>query len=339
MKKFIITILGITLFIAKSYAQYPENESGTYQDLLTPAYYSTPIGGAFRVEINKFVYYARIEPFRHPLEDSFGVIPSYSIPSNGTFSAGKGPGNTGEHHKANDMHVGSNDTNVTMYAAIDGYVNTYYSALKYRDYLSITKDIKDSSNNILGKMVVIYGHLELILDSLDGLLLNGQYVNQGDVVSKHLYSGTVGGPHLHFEIRYYRAPDFGTEDYYGFIGANLTDPSAGIWTYGLWDPNVGYGFAQLENHLSTTTVNVEETVLTDDINILPNPSSGIFNIDLGEKEKLVSYTVFSMDGRIVLEGKTIDNKVLVDMRDESEGVYFLKISDDSKITTYKIIKQ
>ncbi len=226
---------------------YENNESGLYQDFLTPYYYSSN-NESFRTEINKFIHFARLTEFQHPIEDSVAQMPSYSI--NRGFGDGIGPGGTAQHHPAIDLHIENGDTNVVMYAAYDGYIHTVRDAAKYRDYLSITKDIKDSLDNTIGKIVTIYGHIDLNLDSLDNRLLNGQFVNQGDIVSRHLYSGTLGGPHLHFEIRYYRPSNVGNEEYYGWSGGSITytEPSAGSWSYGYWDPNTGYGFANPKNH-------------------------------------------------------------------------------------------
>lgn len=47
-------------------------------------------------------------------------------------------------------------------------IRTYRNDSKYRDHLSITKDVYSSLENQFGKMVVVYGHHDLILDSLDG---------------------------------------------------------------------------------------------------------------------------------------------------------------------------
>ena len=88
-------------------------------------------------------------------------------------------------------------------------------APKYRQYLAITKDIVDGDGFLLGKLVTLYAHLDLDLDEADELLMNGQSVAPGDLISTHFYAGTVGGPHLHFEARYYRSNDIGNESYYG----------------------------------------------------------------------------------------------------------------------------
>ena len=259
MKNIIITLCGLFIFTSISYSQtkYPNNEDGPFEDMLTPQYYLSASGDTFREKANEFAYFARIGPFHHPLEDLTGQIPQFSIPPMGEFGAGKGPTGTEQHHAAMDLHVENRKTNVTMYAAHDGYVAVYRDAPKYRHYLSITKNINDSTGTIIGKMVALYAYIDLDLDAADTILLDGQYVTKGAVVSKYLYSGTVGGPHLHFEIRYYRPGDVGDEDFYGFVGpagsSTLTELSAGSWFYGYWNPNIGYGFANPENHLQSIT--------------------------------------------------------------------------------------
>ena len=233
-------------------SDYPNNEDGIYQDILTPLYYNSNENDSFRNDVNKFIYYVRQEQFQHLLEDESGQIPQYTVPSSGKFGVGKGPNGTSEHHPADDLHVGNSETNVNIYAVHDGYVTTFRDAPKYRHYLSITKDITDDNGQLIGRMVTLYAHIDLDLDEVNSLIMNEQYVSKGDIVSKHLYSGTMGGPHLHFEICYYRPEDTGTETFYGFVGmdgiSELTEPSSGNWLYGYWNPDVGYGFGNPKNH-------------------------------------------------------------------------------------------
>ena len=96
-------------------------------------------------------------------------------------------------------------------------------------------------------------HVNQVFLEADGLPLDGKTVHKGEVISRHLYAGTMGGPHLHFEIRYYRPHDKDDETYYGarFPGvknSDLTEPSTGPWSYGYWNPGIGYGFANPRNH-------------------------------------------------------------------------------------------
>ncbi|MGJ8640302.1 MAG: hypothetical protein ACSHYA_13015 [Opitutaceae bacterium] len=221
---------------------YPDQGAKADQDFLTPDYYLASIDDPFRVQLNRFLYYAQSEPYHHPLENGSGVIPSFTIPAPGVFGAGKGPTGTSQHHTAADLHVGNSQTDVLMYAAHGGYVQTYKEVSPYRDYLSISKPVIASNGELLGMLVTLYAHIDLDLDQLD---LDGQYIQKGALVSEHLYSDTAGGPHLHFEIRYYRANELGTEDFYGFVGPSgstvLTQASAGPWSYGFWAPRIGYG--------------------------------------------------------------------------------------------------
>ena len=340
MKNTIVLICGIALFATTFHAQtYPENDSGAFQDLLTPAYYGTPIGGAFRNEINKFVYHARQEPFQHPLEDSLGVAPTFLIPAAGSFSAGKGPTGTESHHKANDMHIVPSLTDVTLYASISGNATTFRNAPIYGDYLAITTDIKDSANTVLGKMVVIYGHIDLNLDSLDGLSLDGLYLNKGEIVSNHLHAATPGGPHLHYEIRYYRPGDMGTETYFGFLGGGLTVPSAGIWTYGSWNPSFGYGFAQLENHLPSTITTVAEPIVNSSMEVYPNPSTETVTLKMTRDVEVQNISMYNSNGQLIqIEISSSTNTI--DISTLHSGVYYLEVFDkmNNRYTT-KIIKE
>jgi len=292
MYKTIIIILGLTLISTKSFSQtYSNNEDGQYEDMLTPAYYLAPNGDNFRNGINMFVHFARTEPFQHPLEDSVGHLPLFTI--NRGFCDGIGPGGTAQHHPAIDLHLENGNTQVNMYAAHEGQVETYRDAKKYRHYLSIAKNIEDSIGNVIGKMVTLYAHIDLDLDSADNLILDGEFVNKGDIISKHLYSGTLGGPHLHFEIRFYRPTDGGDEEYYGWSGGNpdFTEPSTGSWSYGYWGPNIGYGFANPENHLSDSALGIISNGFEQEISFYPNPTKDIVTIELTQEYQKLCYSM------------------------------------------------
>ena len=239
----------LTFFAAN---QYPENEAGIYEDMLTPEYYHAEKGTSFRNQINAFVFFARQIPFQHPLSDLSGNIPEHHTPFWGKFGAGKGPTRTEQHHPAKDIHVGKRETKVNLYAAHEGVVHIFRDAPKYRHYLSITKSVTNDKDSLLGKIVSIYAHLDLDLDSAQHINLEGKTVKKGELISKNLYAKTVGGPHLHFEIRYYRNTDTGDEEFYGFKGMPGTkafwQKSAGSWTFGVWNPDVAYGYANPDNY-------------------------------------------------------------------------------------------
>lgn len=333
------------LSIAHSQTIYPNNEDGEFEDMLTPQYYLSANGEPFRVEVNKFVHFSRELPFQHPLDDGTGQLPQYSIPTKGEFGAGKGPGDTAEYHPAIDLHVGNNETNVTMYAAHDGLVAVYKDAQMYRHYLSITRDIEDDSGNILGKMVTLYAHIDLDLDSADNIILDGQYINQGDIVSKHLYSGTVGGPHLHFEIRYYRPGDMGTETFYGFSptggGAYLSQPSAGSWSYGYWHASFGYGYANPENHL-LASAGINESSPDYVINVFPNPVSNFLTIDFPIPLSRIIISIYSIHGQLMEQNEYSSiSQINCDLSRYPSGFYLIQITENENRVKrfFKIIKE
>jgi murein DD-endopeptidase MepM/ murein hydrolase activator NlpD len=347
MVKIIVIICELTLSLQALYAQirFPAAESGYPEDMLTPEYYLAEEDAPLRKEINTFIFFCQAEPFQHPLENPTGEIPSYSTPPNGEFGAGKGPTGTSQHHAAIDLHVGNRDTLVQMYAAHEGLVRVYRDAPKYRHYLSITKNITDSAGNMIGKMVTLYAHLNLELDSADNLILDGEYINQGDLVSGHLYSGTVGGPHLHFEIRYYRPGDDGNEEFYGVKGFGnntLTIPSAGSWSYGFWNPDVGYGFGHPEEYInkSSTTEAIKEFGPT--VRTYPNPTEDFVTVELDNIYSTLSCSIFNLCGQL-LDEKTIisSSSVKVNLTDYSPGTYLIQLTDNmgNDKAYFKVIRE
>lgn len=244
--KSILTLVFILNLQLPSFSQEPA-------DFLTPDYYSSEENSAFKKEIDRFIFFARKIPFQHPLQDSEGNMPEFFTPGFGTFGAGKGPTRSQQHHPAIDFKVERGQTKVNIFAAHDGIVQVFRNAPKYRNYISITCDVKDDSGCVLGKMVSIYGHVDLDLDSNQNILPGGKKVKKGELISSNLWSGTRGGPHLHFEIRYYRANETGTEEFYGFKkpGGEFTQASAGAWKFGYWKPGVGYGYGHPYNHIQS----------------------------------------------------------------------------------------
>lgn len=212
--------------------------------MLTPAYYLIATEASFKNEVNQFLNSVQNIQFSHPLKGLNTVAPSFVVKSE--FGSIKGVGAATQYHPAVDMYVGNSQTNVNIYAAHDGYISTARDVDKYRQYVAITKNIEDDKGQLIGKIVTIYAHVDL--DAPESLYQEGDYASKGTLISKHLYAETVGGPHLHFEVRYYRATDIGNETFYGGNVNDLTQPSAGDWLYGYWNPLVGYGFGNPKNH-------------------------------------------------------------------------------------------
>lgn len=232
--------------------RYQNDEEGNAQDMLHPAYYNAPENDALRNTLNEFIYFCQQTPLHHPLQNGTNAVPGFNVSFIGVFGAPKPPPNgTAQHHAAVDLHVGSGATTVDVFAAWGGTVTTHRDSNKYRHHIAISSAVTNDTGQTLGTMVIIYAHVDLDLDEAGGLLLDGQTVEAGDLVSKNLYAGTMGGPHLHFEIRYYRPGEAGNEEFYNFVmgsSTTYTKPSAGSWLYGYWMPSTGYGFGDPRNH-------------------------------------------------------------------------------------------
>ena len=233
--------------------EYADNDAYAIQDMLTPAYYAAEPTSTLRSEINRFVHFAHRMSTNHPLSDGTGVTPAYRTPSQGEFGAHKGTEIFTQHHPAIDLYVGGRQTAVALYAAHDGRVATFRDIEKYRHLLTLTTEIRDDAGALLGRMVTFYGHIDLDLDEAAGLLMDGAIVRAGDLLSRHLYAGTMGGPHLHYEIRYYRPNDTPGTDFYGGNTGPMGNPSftlsaAEPWPFGAWHPEHGYGFGNPANH-------------------------------------------------------------------------------------------
>ena len=229
-----------------------------YKDFLTPEYYLAKKGNVFIDEVNNFLYHAKKEPFHNPFKNESGQIQNHILSPWRQFGSEIGPrgGAKFMYHPADDVYAGEGmrdkKSNINLYAVYDGYISTYRDAPKYRQYLSITKEVKDDNGKLLGKIVTLYAHIDLDLDETSGLKIHGKRVKKGALVSKHLWTGTKGGPHIHFEIRFYRPEDNGTEEFYGSMygprgNKNLSKSSAGDWSLGHWDPETGYGFGNPGN--------------------------------------------------------------------------------------------
>ena len=75
------------------------------------------------------------------------------------------------------------------------------------------------------------------------------------------------------------------------------------------------------------------------IKITPNPSNGIFNINLDKYNGELNVEVADLNGRIVLNKKVdFKNEKSIDLKDFSNGVYVLKITGESVNYSQKIIK-
>jgi hypothetical protein len=71
------------------------------------------------------------------------------------------------------------------------------------------------------------------------------------------------------------------------------------------------------------------------VNVYPNPSDGIFNI---EGEDILKIEVVDMYGQVILSEDVKTVHIRIDLGDKAAGAYLLRVVTDGGIVTHKIVK-
>ena len=71
--------------------------------------------------------------------------------------------------------------------------------------------------------------------------------------------------------------------------------------------------------------------------VSPNPTNGKITVNANISEGNV--IVFDIVGKQVLSEIIVDGRAEIDMSGFAEGVYFMKISDESNVKTVKVVKR
>ncbi len=93
-------------------------------------------------------------------------------------------------------------------------------------------------------------------------------------------------------------------------------------------PNVTMYFGIIE---PATAINEKE----NNINIYPNPSNGIFNINLENTDNTIE--IYNINGQLILSQKANDSNTTIDLSSQAKGVYFVKITSEQNVYNNKII--
>jgi hypothetical protein len=121
----------------------------------------------------------------------------------------------------------------------------------------------------------------------------------------------------------------GDYEYKYFVGSG--------WDGGEWQGGANRTFTvtnedvMLNDVWGDEPVNVEEVAFKAEINVYPNPSTGLFNITTTESVKL---EVFDISGRTV-KSQIIDGNTQVQLR--NAGMYFFRFSNENGSTVNKVI--
>ena len=88
--------------------------------------------------------------------------------------------------------------------------------------------------------------------------------------------------------------------------------------------------------VTVASIGLAKNEISNEVYIYPNPSTGDFNIDLGELLD-VTIKVYSASGKIVYWEDAVNNPIHKISIDASPGIYFMKISNSDISRTFKLL--
>lgn len=94
--------------------------------------------------------------------------------------------------------------------------------------------------------------------------------------------------------------------------------------------------------IDLNVVGIEEGIETthSELYVYPNPSNGIFNINLiNNSDNVATIEVFNALGDIVLSNSINSNRIKVDIQNQQKGIYLIKVNVGNKIFYEKVVHQ
>jgi type IX secretion system substrate protein len=97
-----------------------------------------------------------------------------------------------------------------------------------------------------------------------------------------------------------------------------------------------YDFNGTSSYLGIEAITVSKK---ENIVVYPNPTSELVNINIGNNNSVVIYSITSTEGKIIESGKTSLSNISLDLSTENKGTYFVKINTEYLTEVVKILKQ
>jgi len=94
-------------------------------------------------------------------------------------------------------------------------------------------------------------------------------------------------------------------------------------------------FEDTQNFRLQVTANSVEDFGYGAINIYPNPTAGLINLKNCQNSK---YEILDIVGQVIFEGNIDDSDSYIDIKDFAKGNFFIRLYNDEKILTVKIVK-
>ena len=109
--------------------------------------------------------------------------------------------------------------------------------------------------------------------------------------------------------------------------------------FGGYYDNLGAGAAWIYISLQSITTNVISNNITSNVTVCPNPSNGLYILNVDANIDAINYEITSVDGKTISCKKNVTDKTFsFDLNSERAGIYFLKIENNSFVKNIKLIK-
>lgn len=117
----------------------------------------------------------------------------------------------------------------------------------------------------------------------------------------------------------------------------IVDPPSG--NYGI-TVTTDYG-CEITGSIITVVNSIDNESLIGNINLYPNPTSGVIWLDLRElSSSIIDIEILSLDGKIVLSNKVISAREIlnIDLSNQPSGAYLAKVTSSEYSSYHKVIK-
>jgi hypothetical protein len=123
----------------------------------------------------------------------------------------------------------------------------------------------------------------------------------------------------------------------GATGSSYTATTNGVYT----DVVTANGCPSAHsNSITLSNVGIPDIEGINSISIYPNPSNGIFNIDINSTRNLtINVKVFDVLGQLVDESEIKNFKSTIDLTSKANGMYFIQINCNDSSYNTKIMKR
>ena len=133
------------------------------------------------------------------------------------------------------------------------------------------------------------------------------------------------------------ADDFAYWDGSNWTGINYPHPESTMRCIEVYNNEIYIGtfdFTKSRLYRYLGGVGIAENTLENAVSVSPNPSNGIFNLELDDYSKEINYTVVNSMGQQILTG----NDSVIDLTNHESGIYYLQIISGESTKTIKLAK-